>query len=263
MERIILLTLIVLFLMVSSVSALKIATLNMQSGVGTTKGYWQYPTTFWKYFFPHSIENIAKTSELINSEDVDIIAFTEIDGSCFRSKNINQAELISNLTNLKESIFFPTYKIGSILNQGNAINTKFPILSTKSYELPGFGEPRFLGEAVLNVNGTNVSVFVTHLSIGKKSREKQLEYIAEIINNTQGSIILTGDFNILDASELNIIGKTKLEKISNCKTYPSWNPKISTDLLLLSKEFNITGFYSADSVKVSDHLPCIVEATLG
>jgi len=241
---------------------IKIAYFNVQSGVGTTKGYLHYLTSFWKYFLPHSQNEIVRTAEFINSEGINVITFSEIDGGSLRSEYINQVKLISNLTNLKINKFFPTYQIMGVLNQGNSINTKYPILVTKNHKLRGTGEPRYLGETMLLIDEKKVTILVTQLSLEKNNRINQIEDIANIINKMKGPIILSGDFNTEDKLELDIMNKTRLKKVVNLKTYPSWNPNKSLDYILLSEEFDVKRSYSLKSIKVSDHLPLIVEISL-
>lgn len=259
MKRMIIL-LMVLILISSSVYAVKISTFNVQSGVGTTEGYWSYLISFWKYFLPHSQKNIIKTADFINSENIDIITLTEVDGGSLRSLNTNQVELLSNLTYLNESVFFATYKLACVLNQGNAILTKYPIIESKKYRLPGEGEPRYLGVALLKVEKSNITMLVTHLSLNKQNREKQIEYIVGIVNNTTTPLILSGDFNIDDESELDIFNNMGLKRIANCKTYPSWKPKRCKDFIFVTNHFNIKEEY-IPQIKISDHLPIVIETT--
>jgi endonuclease/exonuclease/phosphatase family metal-dependent hydrolase len=248
-----------LILISNSVSAIKISTFNIQSGVGITKDYWQYLTSFWKYFLPHSQDNIIKTANFINSEKIDVISLTEIDGGSLRSQNINQLKLLSNLTSLNESIFFATYKFGKVINQGNAILSKYPILESKNYRLPGKGEPRYLGMALLKMEKNNLTILVTHLSLDKKDRIEQIKYISEFVNNITTPLILSGDFNINNESELITINNTGLKRAANYKTYPSWNPKICKDSIFVSDSFIIKKRYMLKT-NISDHLPIVIEA---
>jgi len=251
--------LITLFLIKNSTCAINISTFNIQSGVGVTKGYWQYLTSFWKYFLPHSQKYIIKTADFIKSENVDIMTLTEIDGGSSRSQNINQLELLSNLTALNESAFFATYKWHRMLNQGNAILTKYPIIESKKYRLPGEGEPRYLGVALLRVEKRDITVMVTHLSLNKQNRAIQIQYISDIVNNTMTPLILSGDFNT-DESELTILDSTGLERIVNCRTYPSWKPKIAKDFIFVTDHFTINKNY-IPKINISDHLPVFIETT--
>lgn len=259
MKRMLILVL-TLILMSSSASAIKISTFNVQSGVGTTEGYWGYLTSFWKYLFSHSQEKIIETSDFINSENIDIITLTEIDGGSLRSQNINQVGLLSNLTALNESVFFASYKLAGVLNQGEAILTRYPIIESKKYRLPGGVEPRYLGVALLEIEKRDVTILVTHLSLNTQDRAKQIKYISRVIDNITTPLILSGDFNVGDESELALLNNTGLKRIENCKTYPSWKPERCEDVIFVTNHFNIKEEYILQ-IKISDHLPIIIEAT--
>ncbi|MCU0642126.1 MAG: endonuclease/exonuclease/phosphatase family protein [archaeon] len=243
-------------------STIKIGALNAQSGIETTKGSWQYLLTTHKYFLPHSSEAIRKISDFINSEDLDIITFSEIEGGSFRSKNINQLDLISKFTNLTKKVFFPTVRLSKLFNQGNALCSRYPIIKTENTRLPGMGEPRYLGKAIIEIDGAKITVLTTHLSLNQSTREEQIQYIANTVNKTNGPLILAGDFNIKDISELELIDKTRLRKTPFHKTYPSWNPQSPEDMIFFSPEFELIKSYPYSEEKFSDHLPIIAELKL-
>jgi endonuclease/exonuclease/phosphatase family metal-dependent hydrolase len=254
--------LIIIMVQTTSAESIRIATLNAQSGVETTRGSWQYLITSHKYFLPHSSEAIRRIADFINSEDLDIITFSEIEGGSFRSKNINQLDLISKFTNLTRRIFFPTVRLSKLFNQGNALSARYPITQTENLRLPGSGEPRYLGKAILDIYGTNITIFSTHLSLTEESRSEQLNFIANIINRTRGPVILTGDFNLKSFAELEPLNRTRLEKTPEHKTYPSWNPKSPEDMIFFSPEFQLISSYVYKEDKFSDHLPVIAELKL-
>ena len=249
--------------MVSSGSTIKIATFNIQSGIRTTKGYWQYLVSFWKYVLPHSSEAIKRVADFMNSEGIDIITFSEIEGKSFRGRQIDQADLISDLTGFRQNIFFPTHVFGKIIHQGNAVHARHPIVSSKNHRLSGQGEPRYLSEAVLEVEGQKITVFVTHLSLGKVKRRGQLDDIVKIINNTTPPIVLTGDFNTSNESELLVLNNTKLVRIATENTYPAWEPTRCLDYMFISPEFEVVKSYVPKNLDISDHLPIVLELRLG
>ncbi len=252
-----------MILVASQVSAtIKIGALNAQSGIETTKGSWQYLLTSHKYFLPHSSEAIRKISDFINSEDLDLITFSEIEGGSFRSKNINQLDLISKFTNLTKKVFFPTVRLSKLFNQGNALCSRYPIIKTENIRLPGGGEPRYLGKATVDIEGIEITVLTTHLSLNQGVREEQIQFIANMVNRTQGPLILAGDFNIKEPSELELIDKTRLRKTPSYNTYPSWNPKSPEDVIFFSPEFELISSHPYKEEKFSDHLPIIAELKL-
>ncbi len=240
---------------------INISTLNVQSGVGVTEGYWQYLTSSWKYLLPHSQNNIIKATDFVTTNNIDILVLTEIDAGSLRSRKVSQIDLLSGRTALKNSIFFEAYRVGKLVNQGNAIMTRYAILESQKYRLHSRGEPRYLGMALLRFGNRDITIFAAHLSLNKKMRHKQFQEISDIVYDAKTPVILCGDFNTEDESELSILMKTGLKKSSLCKTYPAWKPRACRDHIYTSCQFRVQSAY-APTITVSDHLPLVAELVL-
>ena len=246
-----------------SPSLIKIVTYNMQVGVATTRGYWHYATSFWKHLLPHSGAAVEDIAHFVRSEAIDIAVFTEIDGGSYRTLGVNQVKRIAKLTGLDESSFLPTYRFSRFANHGNGICSKYPILKDENHKLPGNGHPRYLGVADIKIDGQNMAVMVTHLSLGEAKRKEQMEYIGETVRSTEGPVMLTGDFNTENASEIGtLLDGTRLRLVANHETYPSWRAKRSLDYLFLSPEISFVEAYAPDDVRLSDHLPLVAKVFL-
>lgn len=233
---------------------MKILLQNVQSGINNSKGYYQIPFIFWKYFLPHSNKPIIKLGEYIKNNNIDVAIFTEIDAGSFRTLWHNQLKLLSTTSLIKNYYFFKTFNFYNINNQGNAILSKKTILKTENHKLEGKGEPRFLSEAIIEYNNKKKIIFlITHLSMNKKTRIKQLHEIKKIYNNIEGDKILLGDFNISSEDELEILIDENCRRISFYKTFPSWNPKKFLDNIFLSKNIKIKNIVPAKAL-ISDHL---------
>ncbi len=235
---------------------IRIAELNLQAGVGTTKSYLHYMTTFWKYALPHSHEPISNLVNFIRSENIDIAIFSEVNISNKKESRSNQPGFISKETKLKKYIFFKTFD-----HKGIAICTKYPVLSSIRRKLPGRGWPRFLGEAVLDTGEKKLTVFFTHLSLSRNNHRQQIKYIAARANEINGPVILAGDFNIWERHEVELLKSTRLRNTGFFKTYPSWKPQMCLDYIFLTKELKLTRAY-VPPIKVSDHLPLVAEVKL-
>ena len=240
----------------------RVATFNVQAGIGTTRGYWHYLLTAWKYRFSHGSEPIRQAGALLASERVDLAALCEIEGASRRTRGVDQAALLSGAAGLPERAFFPAYVAGERINQGNALCTRFAVRYVENHLLPGDGEPRYLGEAVVAVGGAEVRVFVTHLSLQRRLRTPQIERIADAIGPCDEPTILAGDFNVSEEDELELLVGSVLQKSLSVETFPSWRPVRALDHLLFSRHFTITRSYTVAAPRVSDHLPLIAEVTL-
>jgi len=237
---------------------MKLLLQNLQSGANISQGYYQFPFLIWKYFLPHSQEPIEILAKYMKEEQIEIGLFTEADAGSFRTKDMDETEIISRMCEFEQKHFFPTTNFRGFTNQGNAIVSKYPIIDTKMYKLPGTGEPRFLCQSTIKLKNKKINLFVTHLALSRKERQEQLKEINNIIKNIKGIKILTGDFNIQSEEELNNIEESNVKRITNLKTYPSWNPKMPLDNIFVSKEIKKYTLKTTQ-VKMSDHLGLVLE----
>lgn len=226
-----------------------------------TKGYYQYFIEGWKYFFSHPQPAFQDALTFLTNEKPDVVFITEIDGGLARSSNVNQVEAIR--TRLQGyAVFFPTVSFAKRYDQGNAIVSRYPILSSLQHELPGEGEKRFLGEAKVRTEGGEIDLFVTHLSLDKWTRVGQFEAIKKIIQEKTGPVILGGDLNIHEAVEKKVLMENLFSHVVTAPTYPSWNPKKYLDFILLTNHFHIKKAGAYAGAQFSDHIPLVCEADL-
>ncbi len=163
---------------------------------------------------------------------------------------------------------------------GNAVISKYPILSSASYQLnpPGieYGgtavtEPRTLVCSKIETGkGECLNFLTTHLQFSVRHettvlRQAQVENILAIVKRLDGPIVLTGDFNTTPESP----------EIKRLETFftraggnePTWSVypwehygwrvdglEHRIDNIFLSKEVECESFEIVDS-KLSDHLP--------
>ncbi len=114
---------------------MKIITLNLQSGLGVTKGYWQYPLAYFARDPSRRKEYIARAAEYLESQHADLILLTEVDGGSRRTDGDDQLEA-TNRHAKGHAMFFPSAR-GRSYNQGNAIISRQPIISQSHFNLPG------------------------------------------------------------------------------------------------------------------------------
>lgn len=236
---------------------LKIGTLNFQSGVSVTKGYWQYPLLAWRYLLS-SAKSEKKVSQFINTEDICVLGLIEINNKSIRTWNKDQAESISEGTKLKEKVFFSDYKISPFVNYGNALISKYPIIKQKKIRIFSRLEPRYIANIRIRLQFFSLNVFLVHLSVGKRDRAIQIRQIAKIVKNIKGPSLIMGDFNTFSENELGPLISKGFKQFKEPKTYPSWNPKTALDHIL-AKSVNIKRVYAYKKKLFSDHLPLVAE----
>ena len=106
-------------------------------------------------------------------------------------------------------------------------------------------------------------VGILHLSLGRKSRSRQLAYLAELVSRYK-HVVLMGDFNCrIDHREFQeLLDSTHLcSPEREFHTYPSWRPKRGLDHILVTPDLKVqqTLVYNAS---YSDHLPIAIDIDL-
>lgn len=154
----------------------------------------------------------------------DLAGLQEVDNGAARTGGHDFLALLAEGT-LSHRFFAPSYVLGDTYGLG--ILAKNELRNTHAYILPypykkmkGNIEPRILTRAVTEINGVPVVIYNTHLSYesvkmdGVQTRTKQLAFIADIIAaDPNPYIVLTGDFNIQTANELDVLEEVGLTRV--------------------------------------------------
>lgn len=238
---------------------LRIAMANIQSCIGTTRGYWQYLTTAWKYRLPHDSDMLEPAARFLREEGVDLAGLCEVEEASLRSRGVDQLARLAELAQLPERRFFLTVEHGRRVRQGNAVCGRFPITGITDHRLPGLGEPRHLCEARIEVEGRPLRFFITHLSLERACRDAQIKRIAEIIHASSEPTILAGDFNIDTHTELELLFASDLRQSLSAPSFPSWKPVRHLDHLFFSGHFEVLGQHTFSRFRFSDHLPLVAD----
>lgn len=207
--------------------------------------------------------DLGRIGELIAGESLDLVALQEVDSVCKRSKSVDQAAELGQLTGMHHAFGkFMDFQGGEY---GLAVLSRFPILETIRHQLPEGAEPRCALEVQVEVPGmeTPVSfVSIHHDWTDPEFRLAQVKTLLEALKDRHHPVILAGDFNgertdpsmQLLADE----GWTIVEKNAGTgsKTFPSREPRVEIDF------FVIKGFFEAkvdhtvmEEEVASDHRP--------
>ena len=245
----------------------------------------------------NNIYDILNISQVIKNSNSEIVCLQEVDNNwSSRSYYHSLIQIISEQANLPYYIYNPIYDKNSSHGHlfpneqfGTAILSKYNILESHDYILsrwssqkgdPQPGEPGFpsqyhgFGHLILDIDGTNFSVYNTHLDyradppkgFNETMRAIQVREMLNIINFKYPTI-LTGDMNA-DFSAKDVF-EPLLEKFDDAwsiagegsgLTFPCINPYIRIDYILVNKKSSIqvkNAFLI--NTQVSDHLPVIAD----
>lgn len=241
---------------------MRIAVINLQSGIGITKSYREYFTSGWRYLLPHSAKYVREAGRLLKQEVVDIALMTEVEEQGLRSGFRRQTEMLKSSSELPSATFFPTRSAEPFAAEGNALLTHYAVEDVQTHLLRDGSIPRVMGETVLSIDGRRVHVFVAHLGIRHVYRADQIQRIHRIITERNEPVILGGDFNERDHEAFEILKTAGFSHLATLPTYPSWKPKHQLSVLFLSKHFAEPVVSIPEGKPFSDHLPLMVETEL-
>ncbi len=147
-------------------------------------------------------DHLEKIAEVITRISPDIIGLQEVH-SRTRKLPIDQGERLAGLTGLSLAFGRSCSMDGG--EYGNAVLTRGTVTRSEISLLPGAGEPRSIMRADVNIDGTALSFFVTHLSawgrVRRRDRLAQIARVGAITAEAPHPHILTGDFNVPPTAE--------------------------------------------------------------
>lgn len=204
-------------------------------------------------------------AEEITKLGADIIALQEVDNRLPRSNFINQAKEIARRLHMNY-VYAPAinFLIGTY---GNAIMSRYPIVSFQAVQLPFSVEPRELLDVTLAVDGYPLHIYSTHLGLKKSERIEQFHFLYDYLQEKTGtSAIFLGDFNTKSADSLLTPVRTLFQDplFKNKHNLVTINGKTTygmIDHIFLSPDLTFVNAYSP-LIGRSDHYPIILELEL-
>lgn len=245
----------------------------------------------------NNVYDILNISKVIKDSNSDIVCLQEVDNYwSSRSEYESLISIISKNADLPYYIYNPIYDKPSSRGEGypneqfgTAILSKYKIVESHDYIIsrwssqpgdPQPGEPGFpsqyhgFGHVVLDIDGTNFSVYNTHLDYradppsGYKETMRAIQ-VREMLDlmNYKYPAILTGDMNA-DFSAKDVFDPL-LEKFEDAwsiagegtgLSFPCIDPYIRIDYILVNKKSSIQvkNAFLIDT-QVSDHLPVVAD----
>ncbi|HEU0154330.1 MAG TPA: endonuclease/exonuclease/phosphatase family protein [Arenimonas sp.] len=236
---------------------LRLLSANIQAG-SSTRAYREYVTRSWSHVLPNG-KRLNLDSLATLAEPFDLVGLQESDPGSLRSGFTNQADYLAERGGFPFWSHQPNRRISRIAGSGNALLSRLEPTELLDYALPG----RIAGRGVLlarfGEGDAAWDLAVTHLSLGAKSRQLQLGFLADLLSESP-RLVLMGDFNCdFDAPEMRALYReTRLEPPSErVATFPSWAPRRCLDHVLVGG-LKITN-YQAIPAAGSDHMAVAVE----
>jgi endonuclease/exonuclease/phosphatase family metal-dependent hydrolase len=174
----------------------------------------------------------------------------------------DQASRLARLLGM-EAVFRPSLGLGS-LGYGNAVLCAGSPEWVRRTYLPGAGERRSLLQVWINIRGRVVRFLNAHLGLNPETRLEQARVLAAEIARNDLPLIVVGDWNASpDCAEIHALEAAGLTHCAppEVLTFPSHEPTIRCDHIMVSPHFQILG-HSAAKTQVSDHLPLVADIIL-
>lgn len=239
---------------------IRLLSFNIQVGISTS-AYRHYVTRSWKHLIPHQerYRNLEKIGFLLN--DFDIVALQEADGGSLRSGNINQVQQLAQLGNFPYWYQQRNRNLGPFAQHSNGLLSRLQPHKLEDHPLPG---PAGRGAILAQIGHDTdaIAVVSMHLALGTRARQRQLDYIREIVSDYR-HIVLMGDMNT-HAEDLLInspLSALNLRAAQTEATFPSWKPQHCLDHILISSELEVANM-SVLPIPISDHLPVSMDIIL-
>lgn len=240
---------------------LRLLSYNIQTGIASQR-YRHYITQGWKHVLPHASRwyNLDRIARALRS--FDIVGLQEVDSGSLRTGFINQTKYLA------EQAGFPFWhcqinrRLGKFARHSNALLSR--LIPTELIEQPLPGLP---GRGVLiarfGSSATGLALFVLHLALGRRTRLRQVAYLADLVNE-YAHVVVMGDLNCGIASQeiKQLLRDTDLQSPpDNLNTFPSWQPRWRLDHILLSPKIGVERAYIPPWM-FSDHLPIAMDVII-
>ena len=193
----------------------------------------------------------------------DLVAIQEADQGSYRTRSVNLLRFLAERADYPHWHLHGHRSFGQLAKHGMGLLSQHPIQQAEAHSLPG----RIAGRAAvvykIGSSATKLTVVVTHLSLGRRDRHRQLQRISELVSDAE-HVILMGDLNcepdeLWQQPWLREAGFQAPEQA--LPSHPSWQPNRQIDHILTTPGLPIL------SAKVqpfcwSDHLPISMEIGL-
>ena len=146
-------------------------------------------------------DNLTRLAACIQNSQADVVCLQEVDRGAARSERVDMPARLADMTDLKHHYFI---KIRDFQGgeYGTAILSRYPITESRTvnYSVQIATQGTSCGYVTLNVEGSAVTVFNTHLSVeNEESNTETLNCLGDVLSQwsreRREGMICCGDFN--------------------------------------------------------------------
>lgn len=238
---------------------LRLLSFNIHVGLGSRHPV-HYLTRAWRHALPGpgARAHLDRIAEVV--QGYDFVAVQEADAGSLRTRQVNLLEYLARRAGYPHWGHSITRNLPPFARHSLGYLSRFEPKAVNEHLLPSAIPGRRAMTIDLGATAGGLRLMVTHLSLGRGSRQRQLDYLSAQVP-TQGPVVLLGDLNcepeFLRSHEgLRRSGLWLPE--TTPATYPSWKPRQRIDHVMTSSHVDIHRVDVLPDV-LSDHLPLAVE----
>jgi endonuclease/exonuclease/phosphatase family metal-dependent hydrolase len=210
------------------------------------------------------VVNLERTAAVLQRLRPDIVGLQEVDDRATRSGNVAEAERLGQMLGLHHAFGkFMDFQGGAY---GMAILTRYPIVSSRSVELPEGNEPRIaLAVEVRLPDQQPLTIVNVHFDWVRDDgfRFRQASTLTEYLDALKTPYVLLGDFNDVPESRTLALFKSRATEVAkpadNRLTFSSTEPTREIDFIFYApaSQFSVRDVRVIDEPVASDHRPVL------
>ncbi len=218
--------------MTETTHSLRVASWNMQAAMGSQR-YLDYALRAHEnvWCFGRKKKHLLAASREL--ERFDLVALQECDLGSMRSGFVHQGFFLAQEAKFEHTAFHSSRRVGPVASSALAVLSRFPLRNTRSYALPSLIPGRGALETTVDLPGVSFRLLVVHLSLSRRARARQLDWIALWRSQTDLPTVILGDFNAQSGCPSLQGFSANMDRLHPAlKSFPSWNPSKGLDHIL-------------------------------
>ena len=219
--------------------------------------------------------DLRGAGDAIKRLGADIIGLNEVRGPGERGDYTAQTGFLAGYTGF-HSFFGRSIYVGGMNPYGNAVLSRFPIVSAEIIRIPDPAlpsgnrlEPRTVTRAEIEIpdggHFRRIAVFTSHFGLNSVEKEHAVSTAASLMRDEKLPFVFMGDFNMTPddplLAPLSVYADSNADIIGGKLSFPSINPTKRIDYIYTSPDIRVLGADIPDEHQ-SDHRPVVMDTEL-
>ena len=191
--------------------------------------------------------DLQRIANVIRSVQPDVVALQEVDQNATRTGNVDQPQKLARLVGMNVE-FGPNIELQGG-HYGNAVLSRYPLVSSRNYLLPVTKNGEQRGVLVVEVEVPDVDrpllLLATHLDHRRDPAERiqSAEVINSLVSNNTRQAVLMGDMN-------DVVGSTTIKTLDTAWSRSNAKPLATVPVVRPNRQIDFIFVRPADRWKV-------------